>query len=119
MDSPDVWMDKDIGDVILRGIQRLRRFEKFERFSKKKQDQNLTDFIEICLKREKQMCQTIGSVLCARSSEVVEYCTNAIQLMNVTEETVKSDPFRLLFCCEYQMDRINMLMDAKDIVQGE
>ena len=112
MDAPDVWMDKDIGDVISRGIQRLRRFQKFERLSKKEQDPKLSEMTEICLKKEKQMCKTIGFVLRARSSEVVEYCTDVIQLTNVTEEMVKSDPFRLLFCCDYQMDRINMLMDA-------
>ena len=119
MDAPDVWMDKDIGDVINRGIQRLHRLKKFEKLRRKvDQDPKITDMAELCFRKEKEMCKNIGFVLRARFSEVISFCTDILLLDNVTEELVKSDPYSLLFCCDYQIDRLNMLMDAREAADG-
>lgn len=119
MDSPDTWMDKEIGDVILRCSQRVERLVKIDKMIAETQDPDRKELIRNTLAmNEIRMCQNIAVAIRARSKEVKEYAEKYLHLTGVEEADIKKNPWIICAVAGRQFDRICMLMDAQDAANG-
>jgi len=114
-DSPDMWMGVSVDKLVRRTGERVNRLTKISKMIEKESDLDRQELIRNTLAlKEIQMCHNIAVAVKARAKEVVEYMTKHLYLENVTEEKIKENPW--LICCAagYQLDRICMLLDARD-----
>ena len=120
MDSPDNWMNVDIGKVVLCCRSRVDRLCRITKLVEKEPNQERAELIWNTLaEKEISLCHNIGVAVKARAKEVAEYCKNNLQLMGVTEESIRENPWLICSAAGVQWDRICMFMDAKDAAEGK